>query len=190
MALIEMIFQSVTGLVSLGFVIALLGFMYWRDACHWRYLAEAYGRTWTRPVRTRWGNVVLYGKFPVSKSYNGITRLGLHSDGLSLKIMIPPYSIFCRPLFIPYRDIRGWDQSWYLNAKSTELELEAAPEVKIVMPREQLEWIRGMGGQEIEVTNRTSPHRDKPVLWHAYLVVSFVVMIGVTAYVLLSGNLS
>ncbi len=190
MAIFDQIFMAVSSVVAFGFVVALLGFMYRRDACHWRYLAAAYGRPWSRPVRERWGNLVLYGKFPVSKSYNGIARIGVHPDGLALKVMMPPHNIFCRPLFIPFRDIRGWSQSWYLNAESTELELDQAPEVKIVMPRDQLEWIRSMGGHDIEVMNLTSPHADKPVMWHAFLVVSSVLMISVTAYLVLSGSLS
>lgn len=190
MSFIDQLFTSAASVVAFGFVIALLGYMYKRDACHWRYLATTYGQPWKKPIRERWGNLVLYGKFPVSKSYNGIAKIGVHHDGIALKVMMPPQNIFCRPLFIPFKDIRGWNQSWYLNAESTELELNQAREVKIVMPRDQLNWIRSMGGHEIEIMNQSSPNADKPVLWHAYLVFSSVIMIGAAAYVLLSGSLS
>ena len=38
--------------------------------------------------------------------------------------MIPPFSFFyfCESLFIPYSAIKGWQQQWYLDSKSVELE--------------------------------------------------------------------
>ena len=101
--------------------------MYKRDAIHWNYLAKTYARPWQKPISERWGNAVLYGKFPVSKAYNGILKIGVHEDGFSLRVRFPLISYFCEPLFIPFRDVRGWDQTWYLNSKTVELELAGAP---------------------------------------------------------------
>ncbi len=182
-------FMFTSTIAGFAFVLLMLGFIYKRDAVHWSYLEQAYGRPWQIPTRERWGNAVLYGKFPVSKAYNGILKIGVHGDGLSLRIMFPPISLFCKPLFIPFRDIIGWDQTWYLNAKTVELELTGAPEVKIAMPLEQIEWIRNAGGAQIAMMNQASPHRDKPVIWHGYLVVSSVVFVVGTVYVLLAGVL-
>lgn len=190
MALFDQIYSLMTTIAGFAFVVGLVGFIYSRDANHWRYLAKSYERNWQTPISERWGNVVLYGKFPVSKAYNGILKLGIHSNGLSLKVMMPPQNIFCRPLFVPFKDIRGWDQTWYLNAKTVELELEHAPEVKMAMPRDQMEWIRSAGGSEIEIMDQASPHRDKPVLWHAFLIVSSAVVILGTVFVILPGIFS
>ena len=182
-------FTFISTAAGFAFVVFLVGFIYKRDAIHWAYLERTYGRPWQTPIRERWGHAVLYGKFPVSKAYNGILKIGVHRDGLSLRIMFPLISLFCRPLFIPYRDICGWDQTWYLNAKTVELELVGAPEVKIAMPSAQVDWIRSAGGMDITMMNQASPHSDKPVIWHAFLVVSFVVITVGTTYVLLAGYL-
>ena len=85
-----------------------------------------------------------------------------------------------------YRDIRGWEQTWYLNAKSVELELTGAPQVKIVMPHDQVEWIRSSGGANITMANVASPNRDKPAVWHAFVIVSSLVTIFGTIFVLLA----
>ena len=178
----------ITTIAGFAMVLLMVGFIYKRDSVHWQYLEQVYGRPWQTPIHERWGHAVLYGKFPVSKAYNGILKVGVHHNGLSLRIMFPIISFFCRPLFIPYGDICGWDQTWYLNAKTVELELSGAPEVKIAMPREQVEWIRNTSGVKIAMMNQTSPHRDKPVIWHAFLVVSSLVFVVGTTFVLLTAN--
>lgn len=180
------VFSFISTIAGAAFVVFIVGFLYKRDAIHWEYLERVYGRPWRTPIRERSGSAVLYGKFPLSKAYNGIVKLGVHGDGLSLRIVFPLISLFCRPLFIPYRDICGWDQTWYLDAKTVELELAGAPEVKIVMPRKQVEWIRGAGRTDITMMNEASPHRDKPVIWHAFVITSSLVMIVGTIYVLLA----
>lgn len=184
-----MIFSIVSTILGLAFVVVLVGTIYKRDAIHWQHLEQAYGRPWQQPLRERWASAVLYGKFPLSKAYNGILKLGVHKDGVSFRVMFPLISYFCRPLFIPYRDIRGWNQTWYLNAKTVELELARAPEVKIAMPHDQLEWIRSTEGKGISMTNKPSPHHAKPKIWHAYTIVSSTVMIVTVLFLLLKGSL-
>lgn len=178
MVVIEFIQSGISLLMGTAFVVMLVGYIYKRDAIHWEYLAEAYARDWRPPLVERWGHAVLYGKFPVSKGYNGIMKVGLHADGLSLRVVIPPKSFFCEPLFIPFKDIRGWKQVWYVNAKSVELELTKAPEVKIVMPKEQLEWFQENGGRAIRFDNVPTPNQAKPVFWYWILVLSSLLPIS------------
>lgn len=171
-------------ILGLPIVILIVGFIYKRDAQHWEYLAQTYERRWTAPLRERWGHAVLYGKFPASKSYNGIVKIGVHKDGLSLKIMIPVISFFCKPLFIPFHDIISWDQTWYINTKTVELELAGAPEIKIAMPREQVEWIRSKGGNDIKMMTQPSPYQNKPVIWYRFLLVTSLLFVISMLYIL------
>jgi hypothetical protein len=184
-----MIFSIISTGLGLAFAVYLVANIYKRDAIHWQYLEQAYGRPWQPPLRERWASAVLYGKHPFSKAYNGILKMGVHKDGVSFRVMFPLISYFCKPLFIPYRDIRGWNQTWYLNAKTVELELSGAPEVKIAMPRDQVEWIRTVRGKGISLINKPSPHNAKPKIWHAYIIVSSTVMIVTMLYILVKGPL-
>ena len=183
-----MIFSFLSTIFGLAFVAYLMAMIYKRDAISWQYLEDTYGEPWRPPLKERWASAVLYGKHPLSKSYNGILKMGVHKDGISLKVMFPLISYFCRPLFIPFRDIRGWNQTWYINAKTVELELTGAPEVKIAMPRDQVEWIRTVGGKGITLINKPSPHNAKPKIWRAYIIVSSAMMIVTVVYILLKGT--
>jgi len=173
----EFLYSSLVTIAAGAGVILLLAMIYKRDAIHWQYLADQYGREWRAPIRERWGNGNLYGKFPLSRGYNGILKVGVFPNGFALKIAIPPDSLFCDPLFIPFEDVRGWDQTWYINSKTVELELVRAPEVKLVMPKSQLEWIHQNSGGRIRFENVPSPNNAKPVLWYWTMIVSFTLPI-------------
>ncbi|MEZ5924269.1 MAG: hypothetical protein R3D57_07770 [Hyphomicrobiaceae bacterium] len=165
--------------VSLGF----FGGMLWRTAFRWRVLAEAYPALSHAPIEERsWQSAVLIGRGGFN-ALKGIVKIGVHETGVSMRILLP-FSLFHPPLFIPYGDIRGWRTTWYLDARSSELELRRAPDIKMVMPAEQVEWISGFSG------NRMTLHRDRPPNgnagrgWHALVVASIglsVVMIGLIA---------
>ena len=127
-----------------------------------------------------------YGEGVASKSYNGLLTIGVHQLGLALKI-IPPFSFFHKPLFIPYSEIKGWKQFWYLNAKSYELELKSAPDVKLVMPASQIEWLQERANGRLEVVDQKSPHKQRPNVWFAIIIIHGLMAIGLLFYVLL-GN--
>lgn len=110
---------------------------------------------------------------------HGIVKIGVHQQGMSLKIL-PPFSIFHSPLFIPFHDISGWATTWYLNAPSVELQLRQAPDVKIIMPAEQAEWVRKFSGHKMALHKQAPPNGKAGrgayafVLVHAGLVLGMV----------------
>ena len=55
----------------------------------------------------------LRGSGHAFNSYEGILKIGVDQNGVSLAI-IRPFSLFyfCEPLFIPYREIKDWQQQW------------------------------------------------------------------------------
>ncbi len=130
MTIAEMIEKAWLLAIGPGVGGGALYLVYYRDAHFWRYLSNFYEAPWQRPIETRrFQNAVAYGEGFASKSYNGLLTIGIHEFGLALSI-ISPFSFFHKPLFIPFSEIKGWKQFWYLNAKSYELELESAPDVK------------------------------------------------------------
>ena len=105
----------------------------------------------------------------------------MHETGIALSV-IPPFSFFHKPLFIPYSEIRGWNQFWYVNARSLELEFISAPDVKLVMPASQVKWIQNKSRGQIELTGEHSPHRQRPNLWYAVIVVQGLMAVGLLGY--------
>lgn len=128
-------------------------------------------------------HAVAYGKGVASRSYNGLLTIGVHELGLALSI-IPPFSFFHKPIFIPYTEIKGWNQFWYLNAKSCELEFKSAPDVKLVMPASQVKWLQEKARGQLEVMSEPSPHKQRPNIWYAIMILQAIMAIGLLAYIL------
>ncbi len=174
-------------LMLIGFSVfgGSLYLIYFRDSHQWRYLSKFYEARWQRPVETRYfQHAVVYGKGIASKSYNGLLTIGVHDLGLALKV-IPPFSFFHKPLFIPFSEIKGWKQFWYLNAKSVELELESAPDVKLVMPASQVKWLQNKSQGKMEVVDEHSPHKQRPNIWYAILILQALMGFGLLLYFIL-----
>lgn len=172
--------------IGLGVFGGSLYLVYFRDAHYWRYLGKFYEAPWRRPIETRYfQHAVAYGEGIASKSYNGLLTIGVHELGLALRIL-PPFSFFHKPLFIPYAEIKGWQQHWYLNAKSYELEFKSAPDVKLVMPASQIAWLQEKSRGQISVAGERSPHRQRPNIWYAVLVIQGLMALGILMYFLLS----
>ncbi len=188
MTMIEMFQKAWSMLFGFGMVGGLLYFIYFRDSHQWRYLSEFYGARWQRPIETRhFQHAVVYGKGVASKSYNGFLTIGVHDLGLALKV-IPPFSFFHKPLFIPFSEIKGWKQFWYLNSKSYELELQSAPDVKLVMPASQVKWLQKTSQGKMEVINEHSPHKQRPNIWYAILLLQGLMAFGLLLYLILGGG--
>lgn len=169
-------------LIGLGVAFGAVGFIYFRDSHMWRYLEESYGRPWQRPIEARrFQHAVAYGRGIASRSYNGLLTIGVHEQGIALRI-VPPFSIFQKPLFIPFADIKGWKQIWYLNSKSYELEFESAPEVKLVMPASQISWLQEASRGQFAVFNQHSPHKQRPNLWYVIIIIQALMALGLLAY--------
>lgn len=170
-----------------GIVVALLGFIYYRNAERWRHLASVYGREWKTPLeQKRFQHGILYGKKQAFNSYNFILTIGLHQDGVAVKVF-GPSSVFSDPIFVPYNEIKGWNQTWYLNAKSVELQFDKMPDLKFVMPKDQVEWMQQLSGSAINLANHQSPNNAKPVRWYAAVIVISVASLLVIPVLLYMG---
>ena len=161
-----MLFDILGSAVSICFGIAvfygLLYLIYSRHAFRWRRLEHAYQRPLEPTDQKRhMQGLVLYGGRAAYTSYYGVLTIGLYSDGMGLSVL-PPLSIFQKPLFIPYQDVKGWSQQWYLNAKSIELQFAKVPEIKIIMPAEQIAWIRENSIQSFGVSTERPAHNAWP----------------------------
>ena len=155
----------------------------WRHACRWRLLAQVYAGESGRPLAKRtMQNAVLLG-LGAFNSLKGILTIAVHETGVSFRVM-KPFSLFHTPLFIPYKDIRGWESTWYLDAPSTELQFIRAPGVKMVMPAEQADWIRSFSGQKMELRNAPPPNGKAGQGWRAFILANLTVIIGMSIILL------
>jgi hypothetical protein len=185
MTIAEMVEKAWLMLIGLSVFGGSLYVVYFRDSHYWRYLCEFYEAPWQRPIETRYfQHAVAYGEGIASKSYNGILTIGVHELGLALSIL-PPFSFFHKPLFIPYAEIKGWKQYWYLNSKSYELEFQSAPDVKLVMPASQIKWLQETSRGQMEIVGEHSPHKQRPNIWYAILIVQGLMALGLLLYFVL-----
>ncbi len=165
METLNLVFGYAFGIV---FVVVLMSFIYKRDAIDWDQLVSVYGRAWQPPrLRKRFANMILYSEGRPAKSYKGIIEIGLLDDGIALRpnpILVP----FQKAIFIPYTDIQGWKQEWYLDAKSAELSFRKTPQMRMIMPRDQVEWMLTLTGGAVQISENPPPHGTRP--WATYIV--------------------
>lgn len=158
----ELLQKITSAVVGLSIFLGIASFVLYRDAFRWRRLAERYERPWGNPILTKNGQfLTLYSAEPVPKSYRGTVSIGIESSGIALKIW-RPLAWFQKPIFIPYSDIEGWNQTWYPSTRSVELRLHPLPDVKLVMPLKQVEWIREFSGNRLHYKNEKSPYGERP----------------------------
>ena len=156
-------------LFGLSVLVFLFGGILWRDSVRWRYLAMHYAGEGKRPIEERnFQSAVLLG-FIGYKSLTGILKIGVHETGVSFRVLAP-FSLFHPPLFIPYDNIRGWDTSWYLDAHSIQLEFRKAPDVKMVVPAEQAEWIRSFADHKLVLHRKPPPEGKAGQGWRALVL--------------------
>jgi hypothetical protein len=155
---------------------ALFGGALWRQACRWRHLAEVYSGHDDRPLETRTMQSAVLMGLGGYNALQGILQIGVHETGISLRVM-PVFSLFHAPLFIPYGDIRGWTTSWYLNAPSIELEFRRTPAVKMIVPAEQAEWMKSRSSGSFRLHASAPPDGMAGRGWHAFTLVH----VGVSA---------
>ena len=175
-------------IIGLGFFAFLYIGILWRTSFRWRYLADTYAGDGGPLIETRrLQSAVLIG--PVAyESLHGIVNLSAHATGIGLRMMLP-FSLFRKPLFIPYGDIQGWVTTWYLDAPSTELSFRRAPEVKITMPAKQAEWIAGFAGQQMVLHDVPPPEGKAGQGWRRfvlgvliYMAIGLVTLLGMTLW--------
>ena len=157
-------------LIGISVFVFTFGGMLRANARRWRYLAKSYLREESPPpIEERsWQSAVLLGLGGFN-SLKGIVVIGAYPTGVSFRVF-EPFALFHSPLFIPYGDIRGWNTSWYLDGASTELQFRGAPEVKMVVPSEQAEWIKGFAGRKLALHAESPPAGKSGQGWRTLLI--------------------
>lgn len=140
----------------------LLFVIYKREAQCWQKLQPAYGKNWCGAVAKRhMQNLLIYSKGDFARHYPGIITIGVFPDGIGIRFM-PIFAAFHRPIFVPYKDIEGWQQNWYINAKSVELSFKQEPDLRIIMPARQVSWIAEQGFANINISSEKPPTGNWP----------------------------
>ncbi len=169
------------------FVALILSVIYKAHAVDWARLVEIYGRDWQTPrLKKRFAHMILYSEGRPAKSYNSMLDIGLLEDGIALR----PSRIFAPfhpPVFIPYTDIEGWSQQWYINAKSAELSFRKAPHMRMIMPRDQVEWMFSLTGLAAPVLAARPPHGKWPSLTFIAALSGGIMAVAVFAFGLVAG---
>ncbi len=189
MSLADIIGKIMTGAFGLAFVSALLVFVYKRHAMDWDQLVRVYGRPWQTPLaERRFQNLVLYSEGRFAKSYASLLTIGLYDQGLGLRLS-PIFAPFHAPIFIPYTDIQGWKQIWYVNADSVELAFSKLPDMRLIMPADQVDWIKaGTTHAPIEISDTRPAHGHWPSVSYAAAIASGVMAIGLIVFLAFSGT--
>lgn len=181
----EVISASIRGAVGLAIAGGILAVIFKRHATEWQEMASVYDGSGDTPLRVkRFGQLVLYCDGAPARPYKGLFRLEVYANGIALK----PYRFlvpFHDPMFIPFRDIEGWTQTWYLDDKSVELQFAKAPRMRIIMPASQLDWIRETSGKRIHVSEQKPPHGRWPWVTHVSAMVLGALGLSVGLLVLL-----
>lgn len=172
---IQDVFRSMFGF---AFAAGLMYFIFYRSAFRWQYLAQVYARPWGSPIsERRFQTIILYGMRPGGNILKGVFTIGVEEEGIAFKSLWL-FAPFHEPLFIPFDDIKGWNQTWYLNDKSVELEFARAPEVKMLLAASEFQWIREFAGRRLEYRHDQSPHNDKPLIFYWATLLMGILGIG------------
>lgn len=170
--------MTVFGLVVFA---AIFGGMLRANAYRWRYLAKSYAAEAGPVLDARaMRSAVLIG-LGAFNSLKGIVTIGIHKNGVSFRVM-PIFSLFHEPLFVPYSDIQGWGTTWYLDARSSELAFRCAPNVKMVLPSEDAEWIRKHAGHKMTLRDVAPPQGNAGRGWHAVTVIHAFVSLAMLGW--------
>lgn len=181
MDFIQQLAGYVLGLVMVG---GLLGFIYYRDAVDWRNLQTAYGRAWAPPVEKKsLQTMILYSEGRPAKSYKGLLTIGLYPDGIGIRpfIFLVPFQ---SPIFVPYSEIKGWKQKWFLDAASTELAFAKTPAMRVIMPTKQVEWILSLAQGAVPISPDRPPTENWPWLTFSWAIISAIMAMIVIAIVI------
>lgn len=187
MEILRIIFSTALGLVIVG---GLLAFIYGRQAESWQKFQPFYGQNWTGAVATRhMQSFLLYSKGDFSRSYSGVVTIGVFPNGIGFRF-IRLLAPFHDPIFVPYQDIKGWQQIWYINAKSVELSFAKLPELRIIMPASQIAWIAKQGFANIDIAPEKPPTGNWPYATYisAMVLAAMAMTVLVISYIKADGD--
>jgi len=111
------------------------------NAAMWGVIAASYADSSPRPVIARRfpEQVVIAAGGLAFRSYVPLT-VRIHAEGISLRLL-PPFSLSCPPLFLPFPEMTCRRTDWYLNAPSFAMRLARA-DADIILTEELWNWIR------------------------------------------------
>lgn len=140
----------------------ILAFIYKRHAKEWEILAGAYGREWFPPLsKKQLQSLILYRKGQPARSYAAIVTIGVYEDGIGFRFFAP-LAPFHAPVFVPHSDIKGWKQNWYINSDSVELAFARTPDMQLIMPASQMNWISAATNGQVSVSSDPVPNKNWP----------------------------
>ena len=70
-----------------------------------------------------------------------------------------------------------------------ELEFARVPEIEMVMPADQVEWMRRRSGLQMTVRAEPTPHKDKPTFWYYVMILQRGLALGLVASILFDSRL-
>lgn len=179
--MLDLITTTISGFFALAFSFGVVAFIHKRHAEEWQMLAAVYGGARSNPqALKRFGHLVLYTDGAPARAYNGLLSVETYSDGIGFK-PLPLVMAFHDPIFVPYKDIQGWSQDWYINAKSVELQFTKAPDFRIIMPQSQLEWIKQESGRSLNISRDKPPHGKWPWVTYAAVIACGAMALSVIA---------
>lgn len=186
MEFVQQIFSALFGFLMVG---GLVAFILKRDAIDWEKLHDVYGRDWRTPsLKKSAGNMLLYSEGRPAKSYHTGLTIGVYADGIGLR-PLGLYGAFQKPIFVPFSDIEGWQQKWYLNSKSIELAFRKRPEMRLIMPAEYVEWIVSNSQGSVSVSDDFPTHGNWPWLTYAYAFFGLFMVVTVIAIMVMHPDL-
>lgn len=122
--------------------VAVLYRMWTGHARRWHILAAEYSGGPVDAIgdALQLQSVILTGSGIAFSSYRGIVTIANDGNGLWLKLL-PPFSAFHPPLFLPYSELQIKASSWYLNNSSYKLMLPRVGDIGIIIDGDLANWL-------------------------------------------------
>jgi hypothetical protein len=128
--------------------VGLMGFALYRHSWRWRQLAVRHAALGAdRPDREHWTNLVLEGGPFGWNNYGGVTLIGVNARGMTVRLL-PPFSVFHRPLFFRFDQVAIAPTRW-LFQDAYETQLPDSSGIRIVINGVAARWIEKNGGPAV-----------------------------------------
>ena len=141
----EMLFPTLLGAAVLS---GILAFLLRANSRMWRIVASAYAANSPHPVLARksFEQVLIAGSGLAFRNYVPLT-VGVHEKGISLRLL-PPFSLQCPPLFLPFSDMTCRRTDWFLSHDVFAIKL-AEVDVDIIVSHRLWTWMQSQCGLEL-----------------------------------------
>ena len=128
-------------LLGTGVMLGLYAWLVHAYSVMWRTVASSYadGYRYSALARKFPEQVVIAGRGLKFHNYVPLT-VGIHEKGISLRLL-PPFSLACAPLFLPFEDMSCRRTDWFLNHDVFAIRL-AKVDVDIIVQRQLWDWLQ------------------------------------------------